>query len=289
MSAEVIEFEATDGVSLNGYISKCGVNTEKILIEIHGMGSNCFKKREKIISEEVKKINIDTICFNTRGSDIIRYIKYRDERRELAGTAYEDIEESYYDITGAIEYAAKLGYKEIYLQGHSLGASKVVYTFNKLKNENSKLLKKISGIILLSLVDLPDSISEDVTEEMIKYAEEKEQKNEILDLMPKDTFIHPISVKTFLRYVKYNQNIDFARYSDENDDFEVLNKIDVPLFMRWGNINEEIKKDAEVLVNFMRKKIKNPKQDIGHIDGGDHSYSDKEDVLAKEIVEFLKR
>lgn len=286
MSSEIVTFYATDGVTLNGYINKGTHNTNKILIEIHGMTSNCFKKREKIIANNVETLGIDTICFNTRGSDIVKYIKYSNGLRALAGTAYEDVEESYYDVLGAIKYALSLGYTSIYLQGHSLGSTKIIYTYSKMQNENSELLNYIKGIILLSLVDIPDALKDS---KFIKYAEDKEIKNEILDLMPTDSFIHPISVKTFLKYAKYNKEIDFARYSKENDTFEVLNKINIPLFMRWGNIQELIRKDAKEQVEFMRQKIKNAKKDIDYIDGANHSYNEKETILSEEICEFLKK
>ena len=93
MTAELIEFYAKDGVALNGYIIKNKKKTKKLLIEIHGMTSNCFKKRERVIAETaVKMTNVDTICINTRGSEITKYIKNMQGEKKLAGTAYEDIE-----------------------------------------------------------------------------------------------------------------------------------------------------------------------------------------------------
>ena len=52
-------------------------------------------------------------------------------------------------------------------------------------------------------------------ETYIKLAEEKENAGLEKELMPKDAFIHPISVKTFLRYAKNNQEIDFAQYGKD--------------------------------------------------------------------------
>ncbi len=81
MAKEIIEFYSEDGVILNGYINKGRLKTDKVLIELHGMTSNCFKKREMIISNYVEKIGIDSICFNNRGSDIVKYIKYKDGQK----------------------------------------------------------------------------------------------------------------------------------------------------------------------------------------------------------------
>ena len=120
----------------------------------------------------------------------------------------------------------------------------------------------------------------------MKFAEEKEKDGKINDLMPYKTFIHPISVKSYLRYTKYNKEIDFAKYSEDNK-FEILNSIEVPLFIRWGNVNEMIEQDAEKLVDKMNNCISNPNKDINFIDGADHGYHGKEEILANQIINFL--
>lgn len=287
MTEKIIELDALDGVKLNGFLITGKSKNKSILIEIHGMTSNCFKKREKIIAETVKKANIDTLCFNTRGSEIVKYIKYADGRKELAGTAYEDIEESYYDILGAIKYVISLGYYSIYLQGHSLGATKIVYTYKRMRKNKDEEIRYIKGILLLSLVDLPDIFNLPTNNKYLLFAEEKEKEGDILTLMPKGAFFHPISVKTYLKYTKYNNMINFAQYSKEDFNFDTLNEIDKPLFMRWGTYNELIRKSADEQVKLMRKVIKNPKSNIDFINGADHTYSDKEAELAQEITNFL--
>lgn len=285
---EVIEFYAKDGVILNGYISKSEKKTNTVLIEIHGMTSNCFKKRERIIAEAVKEANIDVICINTRGSEIARYIKKVNGEKILAGSAFEDVEESYYDILGVIEYALKLGYTSIYLQGHSLGATKIVYSYNKMIENNIKEIEYIKGILLLSLVDIPELFKMCSCKKFLPFAEEKEKEGKLLNLMPEEAFIHPISVKTYLRYTKYNKNINFAQYNEKYYYFDHINKIEVPIFMRWGTNKELVNIKTEELVKLMNNTIKNKEKDINYIEGADHSYTDKEEFLAKDIVEFIK-
>lgn len=286
MNTEIVRFRATDGINLDGILYKCDTYSKKILIQIHGMTFNCFKRRDRAIAKKVDEIGIDVLDFNNRGSDIVRYIK-NDNVTLIAGMAYEKVEDCYYDVVGAIEFVLSLGYEEIYLQGHSLGSTKVVYTYNKLQKENSKLLNNIKGIILLSLVDIAGIIDTDANKEFINLAEEKAEKGELMDLMPFKCFIHPISVKSFLQYTKHNENFDFARYSKTDDSFEVLNNIQCPIFMRWGNVNELIKQDAKDLAEFMNKKITNQNKNISYIDGADHSYHGKNEQLAEEIKQFL--
>jgi len=288
MITKIIKFNTTDGIILDGYLNKCQKNTNSILIQIHGMTSNCFKNRDNIISNKVAELNIDTLCFNNRGSEIIKYCQKENGEKILQGTAYEDVEECFYDIVGAIKFVVNLGYQNVYLQGHSLGSTKIVYAYNKMLKENNKYLKYIRAIILLSLVDIPDIINTFTPKKFIELANVKEKENKLDELMPMETSIHPFSVKTFLRYIKYYENINFAQYNNENYNYEELNNINVPLYMRWGTEQELIKQNVNYLVNTLKNKLNNKYFDIGYIDGANHSYYGKEDVLASEICGFLK-
>ena len=306
MRVELIEFCAVDNVQLNGMVY--GTNGKKIIILVNGMSSNCLKKREKIIATEVQKEGYDFLFFNNRGSELVKYISCKTENgvsKFLGGTSYENPEDGFFDILGAIRKAIELGYEEIFLQGHSLGCTKIVYTYNRLKEiaekDNSKevkkgeakeIINKIKAIILNSLIDIPRALKifqGDKYNEFLNYATKKEENGEVLDIMPNKSFIHPVSVRTYLKYAKYNENIDFAKYHDKADEFEVLNNINVPLFMRWGDTNEMIEQPAEILVNLMNQKIKNKNKDISYIAGADHGYHGKELELANQIVNFLRK
>ena len=289
-----IDFLATDGVILSGILYEGKEKNIKVILAVHGMTSDCFKKRDDIIAKIANESGIDYFCFNNRGSEIVKYISKEingETEKMLGGTAYEDVLEGYEDIVGAILKLKELGYSEIYLQGHSLGCTKIVYTYNELLEEDEKdILDVIKGVVLLSLIDIPMSIKVylgNKYEDYLKLAEEKETNNS-KELMPKGAFIHPISVKTFLRYAKYNKDIDFARYGRDND-LEKLNNIKVPLFMRWGNDNEMILQKAEELVTIVNNIITNPNKDIDYVDGANHGYHEKEEIVAKDIVSFIKK
>ena len=289
---EKVDFLATDGIELSGILYNGKEKNKKIILSIHGMASNCMKTRDTIIAKNANENNIDYFCFNNRGSEIVKYISKNingKKEKQLAGTAYEDVLESYEDIVGAILKLKELGYKDIYLQGHSLGCTKIVYTYNELLEEKeTDILNSIKGVILLSLIDIPMAIKVYTGEKFEKYLKLAEEKKNKLELMPTSSFIHPISVKTFLRYARDNKEIDFARYGRDNE-LEKLNNIKAPLFMRWGNDNEMILQKADELVSMVSNLIQNQNKDINYIDGANHSYNEKEEILAKEIIEFVKK
>ena len=293
MEIEKIYFESTDGISLFGLLHK-PVNSIKneVVISTHGMGSNCTKERDDIIAKKLVENGIAYFSFNNRGQGLINTVMTK-KGKILQGTVYEDVEDSHYDIVGAIKVMQNKGYSTINLQGHSLGSTKTVYTYNKLLEKNeTDILNSIKSVILLSLVDLVDVmnllISTNNQTDVVKIALEQEKLgNTQYVIDTKTTFMPMISVKTFLRYYRDNENIDFARYTNSNFNYEKLNNIKVPIFMRWGNVNELISLPADKLSEFMNTKIINTNKNIGFIDGATHNYSGKEDILANEILKFL--
>ena len=293
MNIEKIFFETEDKAELVGLLHK-GEETKKVVISIHGMTSDCLKRRDDIIAKNMTKNNIDFFSFNNRGNNVIAYLTKEIGgiyAKQKAGTAYEDVQDSYYDIKSAISEMLKLGYEEIYLQGHSLGCTKIVYTYNKLKQKNeTKYLEAIKGIMLLSLIDIPKAQKVnlgDKYEWMLNYAIEKEKEGKQEELMPNESFIHPLSVRTYLRYFRDNEKIDFARYSDADYTYTELNNINTPLFMRWGTVFEMIEQPASELAELVNSKILNQKKDISYITGANHGYTDKEQEVAEQMLKFI--
>lgn len=295
MNIEKIFFKTEDKAELVGLLHK-GEKTNKIVISIHGMTSDCLKRRDDIIAKEMVDNNIDYFSFNNRGHDVVAYLTKElvgGHAKIKAGTAYEDVQDSYYDIKAAIEVMLEKGYEEIYLQGHSLGCTKIVYTYNKFKlNSEEKQLNHIKAIMLLSLIDIPRAQIINLGnkyDEILEYAIAQKENGKQDMLMPKESFIHPISVKAYLRYFRDNEEINFAQYSNNDYNYEELNNITIPLFMRWGNVFEMIEQPAEELVKIVNNNIINNQKDINYIDGANHGYTDKEEQVAKEIITFLNK
>lgn len=286
---ERVYFNTEDEIELVGLLERPTNPTKRVVISVHGMQSNCLKRREDILSKEISNAGVAYFAFNNRGAELMTYTRKTTGEKILnGGSVYEDVLDGYYDIKGAINKMLELGYTDIYLQGHSLGCTKIVYTYNKLKNENN--VKNIKGVMLLSLVDIPDCQKYDLGDkyaEMMKYAENKEKEGKLNDLMPIESFDHPICVRSYLRYFKYNKDIDFARFWDKDYNFKELNNIQIPLFLRWGNVHDLVLKNLSNLIEILKSKIQNEKLDIGYIDGADHGYTGKEETLAKEIISFI--
>lgn len=295
MRIEKVYFKAEDGLELFGLIHTSENKDDKsVVISTHGMGSNCLKKRDDVIARKLTENNIAYFTYNNRGSEYVNTL-YKEKEKVLEGTVFEDVLESYYDIVAAIKQMKEMGYENIHLLGHSLGATKTLYTHNQLiKNNEEDILNSIKSVLLLSLVDLSDVMkyvdksNEDVDVPSIAYEKEKQNYGEYI-IETKTAFMPLVSAKTFLRYYRDNVEIDFARYTDDTFEFKTLNRIRVPLFMRWGNVNELINLSADELVNKLNEKVRNENKDIGYIDGATHNYIGKEEELAGQILNFLMK
>ena len=293
MKIEKIYYDAEDGVELFGLLHTPDENKgEEIVISTHGMGSNCFKKRDDIIAKKLTSNGIAYFTYNNRGYGLVNSANKRGEKF-LQGTVFEDVQESYYDIVATIKIIIAKGYKNIHLQGHSLGATKTVYTYNKLIENDDELLKNIKSIILLSLVDVSEVmhflVSSNKTINVPEIALQKEQIGDSDYIIDTQTpFLPLVSSKTFLKYYRDNSQIDFAKYTTDNYDFKILNSIKVPIFMRWGNVNELISIPADKLVKLINERLQSNKKNIGYIEGATHNYTGKEDILAEEIMNFFK-
>ena len=46
---------------------------------------------------------------------------------------------------------------------------------------------------------------------------------------------------------------------------------------------------ADELVDIVSNILQNPEKDIDYIDGADHGYTGKEEILAKQIISFIQK
>ena len=294
MKIEKVYFNSIDNLNLIGLLHTPKKKTETVLISVHGITSNCLKRRDDVLAQKCTDLGIAYFCFNNRGHEIIcNYGRIEDNDMHFYGSGAENIYDSYFDIKGAMLEMQKRGYKNIILQGHSMGCTKVVYTYNEFLNNNeTTMLDAITGIVLLSMVDIPTALKQVLGKDykkIISYFELLKKRGKGDKLVVLDASTPPVRPNTILQYAEDNKKIDFAKFGDNRTTFRELNNIKVPLFMRWGNINELIFQNADELVQNLNAKIKNKNKDISYIAGANHNYTGKEEELGEQITDFIKK
>lgn len=300
MIIEKVYFSATDGIELLGLLhksdSEIGEKASKsVLLSVHGMTSSCTKKREDLFAQEFTSNGIDYFCFNNRGMGIITYFDKMKENKLVgrieAGSAKENFLDSYHDVKGALEMLIKRGYETIYLQGHSYGSSKSVYTYYQLKqNGEADILKHIKAVSLLSIIDIPRTcraLLGDKFDNVIEEVSDMVKAGNGDDLIKREYFLHPISAHNFMFCSEIGGAGDLAPFGEKAPSFTAINSIDCGLFMRWGKERDMILQSPEELEKIIKENIKNKNLNVGFVEGTGHNYHFKERETAKEFIDFI--
>ena len=92
-------------------------------------------------------------------------------------------------------------------------------------------------------------------------------------------------ISTDLATVLFGQENDFIRYTEDiNQTNEVLNKIEIPVLVIFGDIDEcVLTQPIDKVKSYLTNNIKNC--NIKIINGADHSYSNKYEELGNIISE----
>ena len=129
ISGHLVTLAAADkrGRNLDGFWVTGARKSRKLLIFVHGMGSNFYKSRyKKAWMKLAPSRGLDVFCFNNRGCE--------------ADVAMEHFPDCLHDIDAAMQFARAEGYRHIYLLGHSTGCQKITYYQHKRKPRDVKTL-----------------------------------------------------------------------------------------------------------------------------------------------------
>jgi hypothetical protein len=180
------------------------------------------------------------------------------------------------------------GFNEIYLQGHSSGANKVVYY---LSQESSQ---KIKGTILLSPCDDIGLQIENLGEKydnMLDIARVLIKEGNENSLMPEGSFYsYPISAKTYLNFFGPNSPIDTFPYRDPTREFKNLQKIETPILALFGNNGEYVIDNIAETLDLLEMKAGScPSFTKIILDGATHNYLGKENKLADILIDWITK
>lgn len=124
---ELINIKTKDELQLYGHITQTQVK-DSIIIHIHGMSGDFYTNSYyPFMHEHYAKNNIAFLAGENRGVHSIKLTTKGEEFINI-GNAFERFEECIYDIQAWVDYAENLGYKKIYLQGHSFCISNYYFS-----------------------------------------------------------------------------------------------------------------------------------------------------------------
>ncbi len=150
--AELVEFEATDGLILPGLLYEPRKRTDVAAVFLHGNGDSSIfysSRRMNGLAAALTRAGIAFLPFNNRGAHLAKNLTRRVGREKeqiSSGMTYELIRECVPDIDGAFRFLKSRGYREIHLIGHSSGASKIcVYNESRPRNRFASYILLAGG------------------------------------------------------------------------------------------------------------------------------------------------
>jgi len=142
MKYPIVKTVTSDQIELFGFLAEAGGEKDAILIHIHGTSSSFYcEEYARLFAEEFPALGVATLFTNNRGSHVM-------EAWQNTGAALEMFEDCLLDIDAWVRLAIEDGYRRIFLQGHSLGTEKIVYSMNR-----GKFTEKVVAVILLGVSD----------------------------------------------------------------------------------------------------------------------------------------
>lgn len=282
MKQELVRINSSDGIQMPGILYTPDKISEKIVIHVHGLNGNFYENNFiDSISKSYTDKGFAFFTFNNRGREFITEL-WKGKECVVIGGSLERFKDCILDIEGAVKYAKEKGYKEIILEGHSYGCNKVLYYYNK-KNDES-----IKKIVLLAPCDIPSEGKKFLSEKEYEIAKNEStrltnegKESELIDFSVMAN--GKIAAGTYYNDFLPGGENDFIRYRDGIDGTsEVLNKIDVPVLVIFGDNDEcVLTEPIDIVTQYLYNNLKNCNVQI--IKETDHSYTDKYEELGKII------
>ena len=281
MKQELIRMNSIDNIELPGILYSPNIDTKKIVIHVHGLAGNFYENRFiDTLAKSYTEKGIAFLTFNNRGREFITEF-LKGDGYAVIGACYERFKDSILDIDGVVNWVKEKGYTEIIIEGHSYGCSKVLYYYDKKKDDS------IKQIVLLAPCDTPGETMKFLSnEEYTKAKEESERlvkenrESELIDFSVMAN--SKISAGTFYYDFLPGGENDFIRYRT-NEKSDILNNIDIPVLIIFGDEDECVLTESiDVVKNYLTNNIKNVSINI--IPGADHGYN----VKYHELGEIIK-
>ena len=287
MKQELVRINSIDNIEQPGILYSPNNDTNKIVIHVHGLNGNFYENRFlDTIAKSYTDNNYAFLTFNNRGRDFITEL-FKGDDFTIIGGSLERFKDCILDIDGIVNWVKNKGYNEIILEGHSYGCNKVLYYYNHKKSDN------IKKIVLLAPCDIPSEGKKLLSKEEYDKAKSDStrlvQEGKESDLIDFSVMANgKIAAGTYYYDFLPGGENDFIRYVDgANGKSEILNSIDIPTLIIFGDVDEcVLTQPIEIVKEYLTNNINDCNIQI--IEGADHSYAGRYEDLGKVIKENMK-
>jgi len=285
MDARFFRFATEDNLQLQGLLYAPAEKTAKAFLHIHGMSGNFYENNFlDAMAERIVGAGYAFVPVNTRGHDFVAdfVVLGPEEKYKRIGDAFEKMEDCEQDIKAAIDYLAGIGYTDIVLCGHSLGAVKVAYYMKRTRDARVKKLVLMSPPDMVGLAEAESDFSARMKEaqELIAAGRGDEL------LVGKIWDWYYLSANTYVNLSSRDTPVDiFNVYAPEKP--SALSEITVPTLAILGEKDDALPGDKREGLEILKKKASATTMDTAVIEGAPHSYFGREAQMAETITTWL--
>jgi pimeloyl-ACP methyl ester carboxylesterase len=272
--------DVVDGGAL--FTTSNSSSSKVAIIWVHGWGANFYTPSYVGIGRALAERGFPTISVNTRMHDVGNVEKYTLSGKRVRGGGYWGVtSEDTQDIRAWIDYAERLGYKQVVLVGHSAGWSSVA------RYQADSQDARVVGLVFASpgVGYSPQSNDPEIVAQAKKLVEEG--SGEDLIRLPQRSYASYVSAAT--QYDIDNTPRQYKDFFGIQTPDAAITKVSCPVLAFYG-AKDDIggEKDLALLSASVRHLAHGPaKVDTAMITNGNHEYVGEETQVAQVIVHWI--
>lgn len=285
---KIVTTKSTDGIQYKGLITE-PPNPKGIIIHIHGMaGSVVLNSYYQPMHEKYSEDGWAFLTGEHRGTGSITQLISNDTVQNI-GNAFEIFEDCIHDIQGWVNYAKSLGYKNIWLQAHSLGPSKTAYYMSQTQSADVTGLIWISPSDMVGLVHDSSGIKqhEKLLSEALELVKNGKPKQILSDVLWGDTIL---SAQSYLSFFGEGAKDAIFNYGNSDLGWSVVNSIQVPVLAITGTKDDGVVPvmDAYKAMELLESQlIASPRKETVVYNGAEHNFNGFEEQIVGDVLSFI--
>lgn len=287
---EIITTTTQDGLILHGLLAKPSAQAKGLILHIHGMAGDFYvNSYYPHMYAEYPAQGWAFLAVEQRGTGVITDFLTQDGNIRSIGNAQERFEECVYDIDAWVTKAQDLGYKNIWLQAHSLGPSKVAYYMDKTHDSRVGGLVFISPTDMIGLVHDPVGIKDHQL--LLSEAESLVAEGKSDQLLSRPFWgTQKLTAGTYLNFFGNGAKTAIFNFNDLGLGWEVVNRLDRPVLAITGTKDEGIVtvKDAYAAMQQLESELKHcPRVKTVVYEEADHDFTGFDKQIVRDVIEFI--
>jgi pimeloyl-ACP methyl ester carboxylesterase len=287
MKTSLQRIYGSDGLEHCGLLHEPDRKTRRVVAHVHGMGENFYENHFlDYLAQTLTKQGIAFFPVNNSGAGHQQWLRQgKGEKFVKRGDTFEKFTDCVTDIKAQIDFLYKQGYRRIFLQGHSLGAPKVVYYQARTQDP------RITGLVLLAPADMHGLTRLDKKNDKRDLAAArrlvKQGRGQELLKHPLDGW-YPISARTYLSLGVAPES-GVLSFSNPQYKFKHLNSIAVPILTAVGKKDSAPVVTPAQLAEIIKKNTKqSPRVQTVVLGNAPHSFFKYESKLAATVARWIK-